>query len=174
MCRLASAEGIEPAPKGKTTCCHLHGLPGDHLLQETVEGNANRSTVDVPEDFRDWGRQWGQDEQSAQLVMQNQWDNLLRHVMRITAAMEVWEPSTASSSGEDANAIDQNPVNTLEGAAPDRETNGPAPSSGEHPLPPDEIPSRVEQEATDAVSETPTQCSGDTANLTTMKTASEF
>ena len=35
--------------------------------------------------------------------------------------MEVWEPRTASSSGEDANAIDQNLRNTSEGAAPDGE-----------------------------------------------------
>ena len=27
--RLASVEGIEPAPKGKATRCHLHDLPGD-------------------------------------------------------------------------------------------------------------------------------------------------
>ena len=38
--------------------------------------------------------------------MQNQWDNLLRHVMGITAAMEVWDPSTSSSS---ANGATQTP-----------------------------------------------------------------
>ena len=64
------------------------------VVQETVEGNEERTTVHGPEDFRDWGRRWGQYEQAAHLILQHQWDNLLRHVMGITAAMEVWEPST--------------------------------------------------------------------------------
>ena len=46
--------------------------------------------------------------------MQNQWDDLLRHIMGITAAMEVWEPSTASSSGGGGNGTGENSVNTLE------------------------------------------------------------
>ena len=84
------------------------------VFQESVEGNANRSTVNAPEDFRDWGRRWGQDEDAAQLVMQNQWDNLLRHIMGITTAMEVWEPSAASSSGGEAHGTGGNPANALE------------------------------------------------------------
>ena len=131
------------------------------VFQETVGGNEEKSTVNRPENFRDWGRRWGQDEQGALLVMQNQWDNLLRHVMGITAAMEVWEPSTASSSGEDANTIDQKLRNTSQGTAPDGETNGQAQSSGEHSLPPDETPSRVKPEATGEGAATPTQCRGE-------------
>ena len=68
------------------------------VIQETVEGTADRTTVNCPDDFRNWGRRRGEDDSSAQLVMQNQWDNILRHVMGITAAMEVWDPSTSSSS----------------------------------------------------------------------------
>ena len=76
------------------------------VIQETVEGNADRATVNCPEDFRNWGRRWGEDDSNAQLVMQNQWDNLLRHVMGITAAMKVWDPNTSSSS---ASRVTQTP-----------------------------------------------------------------
>ena len=68
------------------------------VFQETVEGNPGRSTVNTPDDFRDWGRRWGTDEDAAQSVMQNQWDNMLHHIMGITEAMEVWNPSVSSSS----------------------------------------------------------------------------
>ena len=78
--------------EGEAFGCSLHGYPGDG------GGNADRTTVNCPDDFRNWGGRWGEDDSSAQLVMQNQWDNILRHVMGITAAMEVWDPSTSSSS----------------------------------------------------------------------------
>ena len=34
----------------------------------------------------------------AQVVLQNQWGNILHHIMGITAAMEVWQPDAAASS----------------------------------------------------------------------------
>ena len=84
-------------------------------FQETVEGNTDGTTVNSPDDFRDWGRRWGEDQNAAQMVMQNQWDNLLRHIMGITAAMEVWEPSTSSSSaGGDAHEPGENQMNASE------------------------------------------------------------
>ena len=67
-------------------------------FQETVQGNPQRSTVGRPDDFRDWGRRSGTDDEAAQLVMQNQWGNLLHHLMGITAAMEVWNQNASSSS----------------------------------------------------------------------------
>ena len=66
--------------------------------QETVEGNTHRSTVGCPQDFVDWGRRWGTDEMEAQVVLQNQWDNMLHHLMGITAAMKVWQFDAAASS----------------------------------------------------------------------------
>ena len=81
------------------------------VIQESVEGNEERSTIHGVEEFRDWGRRWGQDEPEAQLLLQHQWDNLLRHVMGITAAVEVWEPS----AGEAANVVDYPQVNTSGG-----------------------------------------------------------
>ena len=59
------------------------------------------STAACPQDFIDWGRRWGTNETEAQVIMQNQWDNILHHLMGITAAMEVWrveDPSSSSSS----------------------------------------------------------------------------
>ena len=87
-------------------------------FQETVEGNPQRSTVGCPKDFRDWGRRWGTDD-AAQLVMQNQCDNLLHHVMGITAAMEVWKPEASSPSalGEGSGSGDVNVTVTEEGEA---------------------------------------------------------
>ena len=88
-------------------------------FQETVEGNPQRSTVGCPDDFRDWGRRWGTDDDAAQLVMQNQWDNLLHHVMGVTAAMEVWNQNASSPSalGEDSGSGDINMNVTEEGEA---------------------------------------------------------
>ena len=87
-------------------CPVWRALKAFNFTQESVEGNDERPTIHGVEKFRDWGRRWGQDDPEAQLLLQHQWDNLLRHVMGITAAMEVWEPSTASSSGETASAMD--------------------------------------------------------------------
>ena len=81
------------------------------VTQESVEGNQQRTTIHGVEEFRDWGRRWGQDEPDAQLRLQHQWDNLLRHIMGITAAMEVWEPSAASSSGETTTAVNHSHTN---------------------------------------------------------------
>ena len=131
------------------------------VFQEMVEGNASRSTVNVPEDFRDWGRCWGQDDERAQLVMQNQWDNLLRHIMGITAAMEVWEPSTASSSGEEANATGENSLNLLEVEGQEGEPNRQAQDGGAQFSPTDENLGRVDDGETPAKQDGPTQCSGD-------------
>ena len=91
--------------------------------QESVEGNADRPTIHDVEDFRDWGRRWGQDDPEAQLLLRHQWDNLLRHVMGITAAMEVWDPSTASSSGETAPAMDR-PLSNPTGESTNTAVNG--------------------------------------------------
>ena len=66
------------------------------ILQETVEGNTEKSTINTLEDFRNWARRWGEDDDHAQLTLQNQWDNLLRHLMGITAAMEVWGPTNVT------------------------------------------------------------------------------
>ena len=127
------------------------------VLQETVEGNANRSTVNVPEYFRDWGRRWGQDDERAQLVMQNQWDNLLRHIVGITVAMEVWEPSTASSSGEEANATDKNSEVEGQEGEPSRQAQG----GGAQFSPTDENAGRLDDGETHERQDGPTQCSGD-------------
>ena len=63
-------------------------------FQETVEGNSNRSTSGRRQDFVDWGRRWGTDEMDAQVTLINQWDNILHHLIRIAAAMEVWPSQT--------------------------------------------------------------------------------
>ena len=60
-------------------------------FRESIEGNSHHSTVGCPQDFIDWGRHWGTDEMEAQVVLQNQWDDILHHIMGITAAMEVWK-----------------------------------------------------------------------------------
>ena len=88
-------------------------------FQETAESNPQRSTVGCPEDFRDWGRRWGTHDDAAQLVMQNQWDNLLHHVVGITAAMKVWNPEASSPSalGEGSGSGDVNVTVTEEGEA---------------------------------------------------------
>ena len=52
--------------------------------------------------FRNWARRWGEDDDHAQLTLQNQWDNLLRHLMGITAAMEVWGPTNITDPGENS------------------------------------------------------------------------
>ena len=67
-------------------------------FQATVEGNSNRSTVGCPQDFVDLGRRWGTDEMDAQVLLVNQCDNILHHVMWITAAMEAWPSQTPGSS----------------------------------------------------------------------------
>ena len=72
------------------------------ILQETVEGNTEKSTINTVEDFRNWARRWGEDDDHAQLTLQNQWDNLLRHLMGITAAMEVWGPTNVTDPGENS------------------------------------------------------------------------
>ena len=66
-------------------------------IQEIVEGTSNRSTVGKPQDFLDWGRRWGTDDPTAQLTLQCYWDNILWHIMGITAATNVWEPPSPSS-----------------------------------------------------------------------------
>ena len=48
---------------------------------------------------------------------------IIRHVMVIAAAMEVWEPSTASSSGEIALAMDR-PLSNPTGESTSTEVNG--------------------------------------------------
>ena len=68
------------------------------VFQETVEGNSDICTISEVEDFRNWARRWGEDDDHAQLTLQNQWDNLLRHLMGITASM--WGPSDMAESGE--------------------------------------------------------------------------
>ena len=93
--------------------------------------------------------------------MQNQWDNLLRHILGITAAMEVWEPSTASSSGEEANATGESAVNTLEVEGPEGEPNRRAQRGGANVSPADENHVRVEERETPGGQDGPTQCSGD-------------
>ena len=80
------------------------------VFQETVEGNPDRHTVSSLEDFRDWRRRWGQDDDNDQLALQCQWDNLLRHLMGITAAMEVWEPMAAADPGANATTTGDNPM----------------------------------------------------------------
>ena len=79
-------------------------------FQETVGGNSNRSTVD----FVDWGRQWGTDEMDAQVLLMNQWDNILHRLMGITAVMEVWPPQTPGSSpsldGEENHSMAEEPI----------------------------------------------------------------
>ena len=77
------------------------------MVQKMVEGNQERPSLASPDDFRDWGRRWGQDDDSAQLTLQCQWDNLLRHLMGITAAMEVWEPLTNTELGEVATTTEE-------------------------------------------------------------------
>ena len=42
------------------------------VTQESVEGNEERPTIHGVEEFRDWGRRWGQDEPEAQLLLQHQ------------------------------------------------------------------------------------------------------
>ena len=37
-------------------------------------------------------------QEKAHVILQNQWDNILHHLMGITAAMEVWSPHEPSSS----------------------------------------------------------------------------
>ena len=75
----------------------MHLQPLKKKKKERERGR-ERSTVNTPDDFRDRARCWGTYEDAAPLVMQNQWDNLLRHIMEITAAMEVCDPSASSSS----------------------------------------------------------------------------
>ena len=70
------------------------------VFQETVEGNSDICAISGVEDFRNWARRWGEDDDHAQLTLQNQWDNLLRHLMGITASMEVWGPTDIDESGE--------------------------------------------------------------------------
>ena len=76
-------------------------------FQETVEGNSHRSTVGCPQDFVDWGRCWETDEMEAQVVLQNQLDNILHHIMGIAAAMEVWKPDAGASSSSQGGKITQ-------------------------------------------------------------------
>ena len=102
------------------------------VTQESVEGNEERTTIHGVEEFRDWGRRWGQDEPEARLLLQHQWDDLLRHVMGITAAMEVWEPSTASSSGETTAAMDHSHIDTS-GELASAEAIGPMCEAEERP-----------------------------------------
>ena len=71
-------------------------------IEELVEENPARPSTTSLDDFRDWGRKWGQDDDRAQLKLQCQWDNMLRHLMGIAAAMEVWEPLTDTEQGESA------------------------------------------------------------------------
>ena len=103
------------------------------VAQESMERNEERTTVHGLEAFCDWGRRWGQDEPATQLILQHQWDNWLRHVMGITAAMEVWEPSTASSSGDTANVVDQPQLNASEGLQTTGDTDGPTCGGEVHP-----------------------------------------
>ena len=72
------------------------------ILQETVEGNTETSTINTVEDFRNWARRWGEDDDHAQLTLQNLWDNLLCHLMGITAVMEVWGPTNVTDPGENS------------------------------------------------------------------------
>ena len=72
------------------------------ILQETVEGNTEKSTINTVEDFRNWARRWGEDDDHAQLTLQSQWDNLLRHLMGITAAMEEWGPTNITDPGKNS------------------------------------------------------------------------
>ena len=83
------------------------------VVQEMVEGNPERPSTASRDDFRDWGRRWGQDDDRAQLTLQCQWDNLLRHLMGITAAMEVWAPLTNAEPGEVTTTTEEGMV-TLE------------------------------------------------------------
>ena len=69
-------------------------------VQEFVEEKSERPSTTSLADFRDWGRRWGQDDDRAQLTLQRQWNNLLRHLIGITAAMEVWELLTDTEQGE--------------------------------------------------------------------------
>ena len=81
---------------------------GSHLydIQETLEGNSNRSTVGRCQDFLDCGRRWGTDK--------IQWDDILHHLMGITAAMEVWPSQTPGSSspldGEENHTMEEEPI----------------------------------------------------------------
>ena len=123
------------------------------VTQESVEGNADRPTIHDVEDFRVWGRRWGQDAPEAHLLLQHQWDNLLRHVMGITAAMEVWEPSTASSSGETL-AMDR-PLFSPVGELTNPEANG---HLGEEGLPHNSTNSAHAGLPAENGKETPEQC----------------
>ena len=75
-------------------------------IQELVEGSRERPSNTSLDDFRDWGKRWGQDDDRAQLTLQCQWDNLLRHLMGITAAMEVWDPMTDTEQGDVTIAVE--------------------------------------------------------------------
>ena len=78
------------------------------------------------QDFVVWGKRWGTNETEAQVILQNQWDNILHHLMGITAATEVWsehEPSPLSSSscvGENVEDEDDVPTQQINM----EETNG--------------------------------------------------
>ena len=85
------------------------------ILQETVEGNTEKSTMNTVEDFRNWARRWGEDDDHAQLTLQNQWDNLLRHLMGITAAMEVWSPANVTDPGENSAGNETSGTTCLQG-----------------------------------------------------------
>ena len=39
-------------------------------VQELVEGNLERPSTTSLDDFRDWGRRWGQDDDRAQIKLQ--------------------------------------------------------------------------------------------------------
>ena len=106
-------------------------------------------------------RQGDRDREREIEIWQNQWDNLLRHIMGITAAMEVWEPSTASSSGEEANATGENSVNLLKVEGQEEEPNRQAQDGGAQFSPTDENPGRVDDGETPGGQDGPTQRSGD-------------
>ena len=95
-----------------------------------MEGNTNRSTVGKPEDFMDWGKRWGTNETEAQLTLQNQWDNILRHVMGITASMEVWSPHAPSASSSSSCAGENFPA---EKEAPNQQITEEHPGTAEEP-----------------------------------------
>ena len=111
------------------------------VFQETVEGNSDICTISGVEDFRNWARRWGEDDDHAQLTLQNQWDNLLRHLMGITASMEVWGPTDMDESGE-THAAEGGLVPTIGGNVGDTPRMGATTMSG--PVAPDIAPMEVE------------------------------
>ena len=94
------------------------------ILQEAVEGNTEKSTINTVEDFRNWAQRWGEDDDHAQLTLQNQWDNLLRHLMGITAAMEVWGPTNITDPGENSGGNGTRGTPCLQGNAGGASTPG--------------------------------------------------